>query len=397
MISKQRYYLPTLGIINALGYGIDEVAQSVFSGDTDGMVLEDGWLAEGSARVGRARGLLPDIPTHMAQFSCRNNQLLLAALAQIETSVESALSRFGRQRIGVVLGTSTSGMAEGEAAVALHHLTGHLPTGYHYVQQELGMPALFLAHYLDLHGPAYTVSTACTSSAKAFQSARNLLRHGFCDAVLVGGVDSLCKLTINGFTSLESTTTNLTNPMSSNRCGINIGEGAALFLMTSEEAAVELLGLGETSDAYHISAPQPEGLGAEAAMHAALADAGLSSDNIDYLNLHATATIKNDAMESHAVARVFPEGIACSGTKPMTGHTLGAAGATELALCWLALKHNRLPPHLWDGSYDPELSKINLIGQNEHFMRNNQRTCMSNSFAFGGSNVSLIIGDNNAL
>ncbi|HSI38108.1 MAG TPA: beta-ketoacyl-[acyl-carrier-protein] synthase family protein [Methylotenera sp.] len=394
---NKHYYLSDLGIINALGCGADEVAQGLFTGDTSGLVLEDGWLSQGRARVGRARGILPNIPAHLSEYACRNNQLLLAALAQIENSVESILTRFSRQRIGVVLGSSTSGMAEGEAAVALHHHTGQLPKDYHYRQQELGMPALFLARYLNLSGPAYTISNACTSSAKAFQSARNLLRHGICDAVLVGGVDSLCKLTINGFTSLESTTTQLNNPMSQNRCGINIGEGAALFLMTTDEAAIELLGIGESSDAYHISAPHPDGLGAESAMRFALADAKLNAHDISYLNLHATATRKNDEMESHAVARVFSDGVACSGTKPMTGHTLGAAAATELAFCWLALKNNQLPPHIWDQSVDPTLSSINLIGTAEKFTHNLQRACMSNSFAFGGSNVSLIVGDNNAL
>jgi 3-oxoacyl-[acyl-carrier-protein] synthase-1 len=181
--------------------------------------------------------------------------------------------------------------------------------------------------------------------------------------------------------------------MSRNRRGINIGEGAALFLMTREAATVELLGIGETSDAYHMSAPQPEGLGAEAAMRAALADAGLSAGDVDYLNLHATATPKNDEMESRAVARVFPAGVACSGTKPLTGHTLGAAGATELAFCWLTLRDGRLPPHLWDGEADPDLPRLDLVSAGQRFVRGAGRVCMSNSFAFGGSNASLLIGD----
>ena len=390
-------YLPALGIINALGSGADEVARRLFAGDTSGMVLEDGWLPGAPARVGRARGDLPEIPEKFADYACRNNRLLLAALAQIETAVDAVLTRHGRNRVGVVLGSSTSGIAEGEAAIAAQRIHGALPAGYHYTQQEIGMPAVFLARYLQLGGPAYTVSTACTSSAKAFASARNLLRHGLCDAVLVGGVDSLCRLTINGFTALESTSIDLCLPMSRNRHGINIGEGAALFLMTRDEAAIELLGIGETSDAYHMSAPHPEGLGAEAAMHAALADAGLLAGDIDYLNLHATATPKNDEMESRAVSSVFsgvlPDGIATSGTKPLTGHTLGAAGATELAFCWLALRDGQLPPHVWDGEADPALPLLDLVKAGRHFSRRTRRACMSNSFAFGGSNASLLIGD----
>jgi 3-oxoacyl-[acyl-carrier-protein] synthase-1 len=390
-------YLPALGIINALGSGADEVARRLFAGDTSGMVLEDGWLPGAPARVGRARGDLPEIPEKFADYACRNNRLLLAALAQIETAVDAVLTRHGRNRVGVVLGSSTSGIAEGEAAIAAQRIHGALPAGYHYTQQEIGMPAVFLARYLQLGGPAYTVSTACTSSAKAFASARNLLRHGLCDAVLVGGVDSLCRLTINGFTALESTSIDLCLPMSRNRHGINIGEGAALFLMTRDEAAIELLGIGETSDAYHMSAPHPEGLGAEAAMHAALADAGLLAGDIDYLNLHATATPKNDEMESRAVSNVFsgvlPDGIATSGTKPLSGHTLGAAGATELAFCWLALRDGQLPPHVWDGEADPALPLLDLVKAGRHFSRRTRRACMSNSFAFGGSNASLLIGD----
>lgn len=389
----QRFYLKDLGIINALGSGCAEVARGLFAGDTSGMRLEDGWLPAGPARVGRARGELPAVPAALSAYACRNNRLLLAALAQIADSVDAVLTRYGRRRVGVVLGTSTSGIAEGEAAIAAHRATGVFPVGYRYAQQEIGMPAVFLARHLGIEGPAYTVSTACTSSAKAFASARNLLRHGFCDAVLVGGVDSLCRLTINGFSALESTTADLTNPLSRNRRGINIGEGAALFVLSREEAAVELLGIGETSDAYHLSAPHPEGIGAEAAMRAALADAGIDASDVDYLNLHATATVKNDEMESRAVARVFPAGVPVSGTKPLTGHTLGAAGATELAFCWLALGAGRLPPHVWDGEADAGLPPLNVLSGSRGFTRDRRRVCMSNSFAFGGSNASVLIGD----
>jgi 3-oxoacyl-[acyl-carrier-protein] synthase-1 len=389
---NQHYYLQTLGIINALGSGVDEVSKRLFMGDTSGMVLEDSLLLNGQARVGRARGVLGIVPDHLSNFDCRNNQLLLTALAQIESAVDVAITRYGRSRIGVVLGSSTTGMAEGEAAFVALRATGSLPATYNYIQQEIGMPAVFLAKYLQINGPAYTVCTACTSSAKAFQSARNLLRHGICDAVLVGGVDSLCRTTVNGFASLESISTELTNPMSLNRRGINIGEGAALFLLSKEEADIELMGIGESSDAYHMSAPHPEGRGAEQAMQSALKDAGITADAVGYLNLHATATPKNDEMESRAVARIFPEGVASSGTKPLTGHTLGAAGATELAFCLLALQANKLPPHIWDGQVDPNMPSLNLINNEQVFKSSSHHICMSNSFAFGGSNASLIIG-----
>ena len=390
---KPRIYLPALGIINALGSGSCEVARGLFAGDSSGMVLEERWLPGAAARVGRARGELPEVSDRLSDFSCRSNRLLLAALAQIETAVDAALTRYGRHRVGVVLGTSTSGIAEGETAIAAMKHNGTLPANYRFVQQEIGMPAVFLARHLDLRGPAYTVSTACTSSAKAFASARQLLRHGLCDTVLVGGVDALCKLTVNGFNALESLSSEVCNPLSSNRRGINIGEGAALFVMSRDEADCELLGVGESSDAYHMSAPQPQGLGAEAAMRAALTDAGLQADDVDYLNLHATATIKHDELESRAVARVFPNGVATSGTKPLTGHTLGSAGATELAFCWLALAAGKMPPHVWDGAADPELPQLDLVAGDRPFARRSGRVCMSNSFAFGGSNASLLIGD----
>jgi len=387
------FYLPALGIINALGSGVEEVSQRLLLGDTSGMRLCDDLLPSAPARVGVARGELPEIPLALSDFASRNNRLLLAALAQIRSKVDEAIGCFGRERIGIVLGTSTSGIAEGEAAIAAQRTNGHLPDGFRYIQQELGSPAIFLARVLDIGGPAYCVSTACTSSAKAFVAARRLLRCGLCDAVLVGGVDSLCKLTVNGFSALESISTDICNPMSRNRNGINIGEGAALFLMTHRESEIAFLGAGESSDAYHMSAPHPEGGGAEAAMRAALADGGLFAGDIDYLNMHATATPKNDEMESRAISRVFPAGIASSGTKPLTGHVLGTAGATELGLCWLALRGGFLPPHIWDGELDPELPQLDLVESGQKFGRDSGRVCMSNSFAFGGNNACLLIGD----
>ncbi|HEY1182082.1 MAG TPA: beta-ketoacyl-[acyl-carrier-protein] synthase family protein [Rhodocyclaceae bacterium] len=388
---KTRCYLSALGIVNALGNDSAAVATALFAGSTLGMAQEEGWMPEGLVRIGKVRDELPSLIG--SRDDSRNNRMLLAATGQIEPELADAIARHGRARIGVVLGTSTSGISEGEAALAMRAKSGELPGNYDYAQQEIGAPAPFLARHLGLDGPAYTVSTACTSSAKAFVSARNLLDTGLCDAVIVGGVDTLCRLTLNGFGALESTSPALCLPLSVNRRGINIGEGAAVFLMTREPASIEFLGAGESSDAHHISAPHPEGLGAEAAMRAALADADLSSCDIDYLNLHATATPKNDEMESRAVARVFPGGVPVSGTKPMTGHTLGAAGATELAFCWLALQHDRLPPHVWDNQPDPALPHLQTVPAGMVFRRTQRRACMSNSFAFGGSNASLIIGD----
>lgn len=397
MSNAQRHlptYLPALGLVNALGSSCNEVADRLFAGDTSGMAREAGWLAGGGeAMVGRVRADLPAVPGRLARYDCRNNRLLLAALAQIAGPVAEAIAQHGADRVGVVLGTSTSGIAEGEAAIATLDHTGAMPAGFDYACQEIGTAAPFLARYLGLLGPAYTVSTACTSSAKALVSARLLLLAGVCDAVLCGGVDSLCRLTVSGFTALESTSPELTNPMSVNRRGINIGEAAAVFLMTREPAPIALLGAGESSDAHHISAPRPDGLGARLAMAAALADAGLAASDIGYVNLHGTATPLNDAMESLAMSQVFPAGVPASSTKPLTGHTLGAAGATEAAFCWLALTDpdGRLPPHVWDGAADPALPRLDLVRPGRTLPAG-RRAVMSNGFAFGGSNVSLIMG-----
>jgi 3-oxoacyl-[acyl-carrier-protein] synthase-1 len=213
---------------------------------------------------------------------------------------------------------------------------------------------------------------------------------GVCDAVICGGVDSLCKLTLNGFSALEAVSNKRCNPFSVNRDGINIGEAAVLFLMTKAPAAVALLGSGASCDAHHISAPEPSGKGALQAMRKALASAKLAPEQIGYLNLHGTATQHNDAMESQAVASLFPGGVVCSSTKPMSGHTLGAAGALEAAFCWLSLTHGRVPPHVWDGQADPALPALRWAHTGDTLEK---RCLMSNSFAFGGNNVSLIIGE----
>lgn len=386
-------YLHALGMVNALGDDVPSIVGALARGEVPGM----GPIATrtGTAFAGSVKAPL-DVapPASLAYYDCRNNRLLLAALAQIRPAIEGARERFGAGRIGVVLGTSTSGISAAEMAFTQPAQPGAVST-FDYRQMEIGTAAPFAAAALDLRGPAYTISTACTSSAKAFVAARRLLRANLCDAVVVGGVDSLCELTLQGFASLESTSPVRTNPMSAQRRGINIGEGAAVFLMSREEGPVMLAGAGESSDAHHISAPDPQGAGGELALRAALADAGTHAAAIGYVNLHATATIKNDQMEAHLMARVFPDGVPASGTKPLTGHTLGAAGATELGLAWLTLERDdvALPRHLWDGEADPTLPALDLIQDVRHLPRSGARQyVMSNSFAFGGSNVSLILG-----
>ncbi|UZE12436.1 beta-ketoacyl-[acyl-carrier-protein] synthase family protein [Pseudomonas sp. B21-053] len=393
-------YLNALGLICALGRDKREVARNLFAGDCSGMRSEAGWVVERSLPVAAVRGELAPIPPEMTQQRSRNNQLLLEAALQIRPDIDRAIQTYGPGRVGVVLGTSTSGIDEASRGLA-HYVREHaFPDDYDYQQQELGAPANFLADWLQLSGPAYVISTACTSSARALMSAQRLLDLGMCDAVLCGGVDSLCKLTLNGFSALEAVSEQRCNPFSANRNGINIGEAAVLFLMSksaSDGQSIALLGSGASSDAHHISAPEPTGRGAQQAMHKALSRAHLQPSQIGYLNLHGTATQHNDAMESLAVSALFPDGVPCSSTKPMTGHTLGAAGALEAAFCWLSLSADNpahaLPPHVWDGQPDPDLPPLNWVTPAHRLASIAPRYLMSNSFAFGGNNVSLIIGD----
>jgi 3-oxoacyl-[acyl-carrier-protein] synthase-1 len=393
-------YLNPLGVICALGRDKQQVAQNLFAGDCSGMRRESGWVAERELPVAAVHGELAAIPAELADQHSRNNQLLLEAALQIREDIDRAIQTYGRERIGVVLGTSTSGIDEASRGLAHYLREQQFPGEYDYRQQELGAPANFLADWLQLSGPAYVISTACTSSARALMSAQRLLDLGLCDAVLCGGVDSLCKLTLNGFSALEAVSDQRCNPFSANRNGINIGEAAVLFLMSQQRSdgpAIALLGSGASSDAHHISAPEPSGRGALQAMQKALSRAQLQAAHISYLNLHGTATQHNDAMESLAVATLFPDGVACSSTKPMTGHTLGAAGALEAAFCWLSLSADNpqqaLPPHVWDAQPDPDLPALKWVTASERLSSIAPRYLMSNSFAFGGNNVSLIIGD----
>lgn len=384
-------FVQAVGLINAMGAGAEAVRANLSAGLSPGMQWAAELMYDGRpVLVGRVLSDLPPMPPAYARSDCRNNRLLLAALEQIRPAVDAALECYGRERVAIVLGTSTAGIAEGEAALDALNRSGQLPPAYDYHQQELGSPSDWLARFLGTTGPAYTVSTACSSSARAFISARRLLDAGFADAVIVAGADSLCRLTVNGFSGLESVSKGRCQPFCTGRDGINIGEAAALMLLSREPAPVALLGVGESSDAHHISAPQPEGEGAEAAMCAALADAGLTPADIGYINLHGTATPLNDSMEALAVSRVFGAAVPCSSTKPLTGHTLGAAGATEAALCWLLLTGDGvLPAQISDAEPDLSLPAIGLLRAPQALAR---PVVLSNSFAFGGNNVSLIFG-----
>ena len=361
-----------------------------------GIVITDAYSPGTCLPLGRVDGALPLPPVDLLPLRdrSRNNQLLLAALAELRPAVDAAIERYGADRIGIVIGTSTSGIAEAESAVRQYISRSMLPEQFDYGQQEMGSPAAMLATALGIRGPAYVHSSACASSAKALAGATRLIRMGVCAAVLAGGVDSLCAFTVAGFKVLESISETQCNPLSRNRNGINIGEGAALFLMSNEPATVALRGWGESSDAYHMSAPDPTGLGARLAIERALARADISAAQIDYVNLHGTGTLQNDAMEARVIHALFGSAVAVSSTKPFTGHALGAAGAIETGLCWLSMQDDnptgRLPPHLWDRVPDPELPVLNVIEPGSSLGKPLRRV-LSNSFAFGGANAAVVL------
>ncbi|HHJ3525765.1 TPA: beta-ketoacyl-[acyl-carrier-protein] synthase family protein [Escherichia coli] len=384
-------YISAVGMINALGNNLDEIAANLARGVAPRMRPRAGWLqGHPQAVLAGVDGELPLIPEKFAAHRSRNNQILLAALAQLQPQVDDAIAKYGRERIAIVLGTSTSGLHEGDTHVNLR-THGQPSTTWHYAQQELGDPSRFLSHWLALDGPAYTLSTACSSSARAMISGRRLIEAGLVDAAIVGGADTLSRMPINGFHSLESLSPTLCQPFGRDRAGITIGEGAGLMLLTREPQPIALLGVGESSDAYHISAPHPQGEGAIRAINQALTDAQLTPDDVGYINLHGTATQLNDQIESMVVNALFGERVPCSSTKHLTGHTLGAAGITEAAISMLILQRD-LPLPAQDFSLsprDPTLPPCGIIEKPQPLAR---PVILSNSFAFGGNNASILLG-----
>lgn len=332
------------------------------------------------------------LPAALAAYDCRNNRLALLALEQdgFVSALAAARQRHGRERIGVFLGTSTSGILSTEIAYQRRDpRTGSLPAWFSYdTVHNLDATTEFVRAVLGLTGPAMTVSTACSSSAKVFGLAERFVRVGLIDAAVVGGVDSLCLTTLYGFNSLQLVAPDVCRPFDAARRGLSIGEAAGFALLEKTEGALRLLGYGETSDAHHMSAPHPQGEGARRAMLEALGRAQLDAREIDYINLHGTATPANDRAEAQVVHGVFGAATACSSTKGFTGHTLGAAGITEAAISLLSLEQGFVPGSPTTRRVDPETRcRIVLRGEARALSR-----VMSNSFGFGGSNCVLVFG-----
>jgi len=333
------------------------------------------------------------LPAERSQWDCRNNRLAEFALAQDDFVAAAARcrDRYGADRIGVFVGTSTSGVQQTELAYRERDVAANrLPAWFdHRTTQNIFSIADFVALRLGVSGPRLAISTACSSSAKVFAAARRAIEMGDCDAAIVGGVDSLCLTTLYGFNSLQLLSADICRPADAKRNGISIGEAAGFALLDpGADAAVHLLGYGETSDAYHMSSPDPDGLGAVAAMRAALACAGLDAAAVDYVNLHGTGTMANDSAESRAMCTVFGESLPCSSTKGWTGHTLGAAGIVEAAISMLCIEQGFMPRSLNTREKDAALAANILLESRTAKVR---RT-LSNSFGFGGSNCTLLFG-----
>lgn len=393
-------FLSKPGVITCAGFNADELWASVTTGKQSGIkkvkaVSEEDFFA---GRIEESR-----LKPTSARFSMKIHRIQEMALEQIAKEVESVKEKYGAQRIAVCVGSCDNGTEFSVAGHKVFFETGKFPSDYSIEMQGADYPSTFVKEKFSLKGPCLSFSTACSSSAEAIIKGAQLINSGLADAVIAGGVDLVSDTVLLGFGALEAVSSEITNPFSVNRHGITLGEGAAFFVLTRQDlfsTGIELLGYGESSDAHHMTSPDPSGAGAEKAMNNALHNAGLKPEDIDYINLHGTGTKLNDLMESKAVDAVFGSyKIPASTTKPFTGHTLGAGSAVELAVCFQAIVKNRnaekilLPLQMWDGQKDSEIPQLNFVDKDNCTGFKKVKICMSNSFAFGGSNACLIAGE----
>ncbi|MDX2471124.1 MAG: beta-ketoacyl-ACP synthase [SAR324 cluster bacterium] len=387
--------ITAMGMLSPLGNGPKESLENLIKGESR-LNKVPNYLVESKDVIVGETAKPQGLPDEWSKFDSHTTRLIYSCYTQIKAEIDVALGLYPKHRVALIIGTSTGDMSGVERAFFANDL-GQPDPNFEYPAHEISALSKILREILKIEGPCYTISTACSSSANALISASKLIESGLCDAVIVGGVDSLCKMTTNGFNSLGLISKDKNTPFMQDRTGLNIGEAAALALLEKKTGGIQLLGYGQSADAHHMSAPEPEGKGAEAAMLAAIKKAGLQASDVDYINLHGTGTILNDQAEAKAVMRVFGESSPCSSTKSLTGHTLGTAGILECALAYLTLKQTAFtahwPKHMHShfGVYDQELPKIHLAG-NEDLIPTDKRACvLSNSFAFGGNNSSLVI------
>jgi 3-oxoacyl-[acyl-carrier-protein] synthase-1 len=377
-------------IVQATGFGAENLWRHVVQGET-GLSRNTLAWCDLPCWLGAVEGVdEARLPPHLAQWDCRNHRLAWMAWQDggFQDAVHAATTRHGAHRVGLLLGTSTSGIRDTEQAYAERRQSGQWPQGFSY-RHVHSVDALcrFNAEMMGLKGPMAGVSTACSSSAKVFLTAQRWMDAGLVDAVVVGGVDSLCLSTLHGFHALQLLSENICRPFDAARDGISLGEAAGFMLLDRSAAPIRFSGGGESSDAWHMSAPHPEGRGAQQAMQQALAQASLTPAEIDYVNAHGTATLANDRAEAAALTAVFgSNGVPVSSTKGITGHTLGAAGIVEAIIATEALRQQALPPSANLVTPEPGLA-VSLVGQTAPAKL---RHVMSNNFGFGGSNCSLI-------
>ncbi|MCB9667129.1 MAG: beta-ketoacyl-ACP synthase [Myxococcales bacterium] len=374
-------------LVNALGHTTREVLGNLKEGRSGLRTCE--WLLPFRTECGQLPPTLPPLPQPLKALDSRTTRIAWAALVQIEGPIREAVERWGAARVGIVMGSSTAGMLETEHAYAFFRRYGTLPPDYSVCTQHAFHAIVdAMSLHLGVSGPRYVVSTACSSSAKALGSAYRLLKTGHLDAVVAGGADSLCQITLRGFHSLGILSESRCRPFAEQRDGINLGEGAALLLLEREgSSTVALSGIGESSDAHHMSTPDPEGKGACAAMEKALAEAELKGNEIDYVNAHGTGTILNDRMEAQAILDVCGPDVPVISTKGYTGHLLGAAGATEAVFAAASVAEGWVPASIGASPVDPSIGAYINTQKLEQMCQH----VMSNSFAFGGSNAVMIL------
>ncbi|MCD7879713.1 MAG: hypothetical protein LUG16_07265 [Candidatus Gastranaerophilales bacterium] len=362
-----------------LGNSINEIYINAIKGVSDCFETSDTVLGNQNTRLARIKSQLPNIDNEF--FNTRCNQLILKVLELVKDKINAIIQNYGKDNIAIVVATTNSGVEEFEHTNQICH-------------SELGNPALFIKKHLDLNNYYATVSTACSSGIKAFSIARNLLNSEYSKAAIIIGVDSITKVPLYGFRSLEILSSKQTNPFGKEKTGINIGEAVSVFVLEKDKKGIMVMGIGETSDIYHATTPNPEAYEAKEAIKKALLDAKLSPMDIDYINLHGTGTFANDLSEAKAVFDIFGTGVPVSSTKPLTGHCLGAAAGIETALCCALLDNfnKKLFPHIYNGNFDDGLAPIKLVTPQEEFKH--CKTCMCNSFGFGGTNAIMILRGN---
>lgn len=412
-------YISKPGVMSCAGKNIEELWAAVTAGKQDGIAKVTACNGE---EFFAARIKDEDLKPSSARYDMKIMRIENAALEQIRPAVEKAVAQYGAERVAVCVGSCDNGTEFSVAGHRVFFADGVFPSDYNIEVQGADYVATFVSEKFGLKGPCATFSTACSSSAGAIIKAAEMILGGLADAAVVGGIDIASDTTLIGFNSLEAVSSEITNPFSKNRHGITLGDGAAFFVLSREPLnmnddagtdaledsdgtknvprQIQLLGWGESADAYHATSPDPSGAGAEKAIRRALEHATLNAADVGYINLHGTGTKLNDSMESKAVAAVFGgtdnARVPVSTTKPVTGHTLGAAAALELAICWAALQESRrLPLQVWDGERDEELAPLNIADKNNNIAETggkDLKVCLSNSFAFGGANACLAVG-----